>query len=65
MTAHRWGPSQLRRVRAATWETVRWAMRTRIVQNRLFGRISATEFVGLAAVLGTGVWLAASGRASA
>lgn len=62
--AHRLEGRQLGLVRASTWEVVRWSMRTRIVQNRLFGRLNVAEAVGLAAVLAVGVWLAASGQAS-
>ncbi|MEB4613142.1 ABC transporter transmembrane domain-containing protein, partial [Leucobacter sp. M11] len=43
VTAHRLEQRQLGRIRAAAWETVRRAMRARIVQNRLFGRLNLTE----------------------
>lgn len=39
-------------------------MRTRIVQNRLFGRLNLTEAIGLVSVLGIGVWLALTGDAT-
>lgn len=61
VTAHRLEQRQLRRIETAAWRTVRWAMRTRIVQNRLFGRLNLTEAVGLTAVLAVGVWLAFAG----
>lgn len=61
VTAHRLEERQLGRIRQSTWETVRWAMRARIVQNRLFGRLNAIEAIGLLAVLGVGVWLAFAG----
>ncbi|MFT3889327.1 MAG: ABC transporter ATP-binding protein [Arachnia sp.] len=50
----------LSQIDAATWETVRWSMRGRIVQNRLFGRLNVAEALGLFAVLGIGVWLAST-----
>lgn len=65
VTAHRIEHRQLDRIRRAAWRTVRWAMRTRIVQNRLFGNLYLTEGLGLAAVLIVGVWLAATGGATA
>lgn len=63
--AHRLGPRRLDGTSTATWQTARWAMRTRIVQNRLFGRLNLTEALGLAAVLGIGVHLAHTGEATA
>lgn len=39
------------RVSAGSWRVVRWTMRARIVQNRLFGRVNLAEFVGMAAIL--------------
>ncbi|MYY09670.1 hypothetical protein GT204_12300 [Streptomyces sp. SID4919] len=64
VTAHRLEQRQSAQVRDATWQTARWAMRTRIVQNRLFGRLNITEAVGLAAVLAIGVRLALTGEAT-
>ncbi|MDN5600577.1 MAG: ABC transporter ATP-binding protein/permease [Brachybacterium sp.] len=58
VTAHRLEHRQLTRIRDAAWQTVRWAMRTRIIQNRLFGRGNLTEAIGLFAVLAVGIWLA-------
>ncbi|WP_018658421.1 ABC transporter ATP-binding protein [Actinomadura flavalba] len=62
VTAHRLERRQLNRIKAATWQTVRWAMRTRIVQNRLFGHLNVTEALGLLAVLGIGLRLALTGE---
>ncbi|RAY16751.1 ABC transporter ATP-binding protein [Actinomadura craniellae] len=62
VTAHRLEHRQLDRIKAATWLTVRWAMRTRIVQNRLFGHLNVAELLGLLAVLGIGVRLALTGE---
>ncbi|MCS3778740.1 ABC transporter ATP-binding protein [Tsukamurella ocularis] len=39
------------RVSDGSWRVVRWTMRARIVQNRLFGRVNLAEFVGMAAIL--------------
>ncbi|MET9325471.1 ABC transporter ATP-binding protein [Tsukamurella sp. NPDC003166] len=39
------------RVSTASWGVVRWTMRARIVQNRLFGRVNLAEFVGMATIL--------------
>lgn len=64
VTAHRLERVQLDKTRDATWQTVRWAMRARIVQNRLFGRLNLAQAVGVIAVLGVGVWLAAAGHAT-
>lgn len=65
VTAHRLEQRQLARIRDATWQTVRWAMRTRIVQNRLFGQLNITEALGLFAVLGVGIVLALNGSTTA
>lgn len=65
VSAHRLEQSRLQGIESATWETVRWAMRTRIVQNRLFGRLNLAEALGLFAVLGLGVWLVSTAAASA
>lgn len=56
---------QLRVIQEATWRVVKWAMRTRIMQNRLFGGLNLAEAVGLAAVLAIGVWLSFEGAADA
>jgi ATP-binding cassette, subfamily C, bacterial len=64
VTAHRLEHRQLGHIRDATWQAVRWAMRTRIIQNRLFGRLNLTEAIGLIAVLGIGVQLALTGDAT-
>ncbi|GLY30717.1 ABC transporter ATP-binding protein [Kineosporia sp. NBRC 101731] len=62
ITAHRLQRRQLARIENNSWQVVRWAMRTRIVQNRLYGRLNVAEAVGLFAVLGVGVWLALRGE---
>jgi ATP-binding cassette subfamily C protein len=58
VTAHRLEARQLARTGDATWQTVRWSMRARIVQNRLFGRLNLIEALGLGAVLALGIALA-------
>lgn len=45
ITAHRLEDRQLNRISHSTWSTVRWAMRSRIVQNGLFGRLNITEAI--------------------
>ncbi|QOC94753.1 ABC transporter ATP-binding protein [Micromonospora craniellae] len=65
VTAHRLEHRQLERIKVTSWQTVRWAMRTRIVQNRMYGHLNVTELLGLLLVLGIGVWLALLGEASA
>lgn len=65
VTAHQLENRQLDRISDSTWATVRWAMRTRIVQNGLFGRLNITEGLGLIAILGIGLWLSLSGETSA
>lgn len=62
--AHRLEARQRRRVQDATWQTARWAMRARIVQNRMYTKLDLGEFCGLIAVLAVGVWLAAAGEAT-
>ena len=64
VTAHRLELRQLRRTEAATWQTVRWSMRSRIVQNRLFGRLNLIEALGLGAVLALGIALAVTSQGS-
>lgn len=64
VSAHRLETRTLGQIEGATWETVRWAMRTRIIQNRLFGRLNVIEAIGLLTVLGVGVWLASQGLVS-
>ena len=62
VSAHQLGAHQLDRVSVSSWDKVRWAMRTRIVQNWLFGRLNIAQAIGIFAVLGLGVWLAFRGR---
>ncbi|MFT3944525.1 MAG: ABC transporter ATP-binding protein [Ancrocorticia sp.] len=64
VSAHRLETRTLGQIESATWETVRWSMRTRIIQNRLFGRLNVIEAIGLLTVLGVGVWLASRGLVS-
>lgn len=64
VVAHGMTDRQLERIGRSTWSTVRWALRTRIVQNRLFGRLNTAQAVGLLAVLGIGVWLASTGTST-
>lgn len=65
VTAHRLGRRQLDWISQATWQTVRWTMRARIVQNRLFGRLNLAQAPGLAGILGIGTWLALTGQSTA
>lgn len=60
--AHQLGAHQLDRVSVSSWDKVRWGMRTRIVQNWLFGRLNIAQAIGIFAVLGLGVWLAFRGE---
>lgn len=45
------------RVSTGSWRVVRWTMRARIVQNRLFGRMNLAEFAGMATILVVGFLL--------
>lgn len=45
------------RIAVASWQVAIWSLRARIVQNRFFGRINSTEFVGTAAILVVAFWL--------
>lgn len=65
VSAFRLQSRQITRIADATWQTVRWEMRARIVQNRLFGRLNLAEMTGLLTVLAVGVWLGSSGALSA
>ncbi|MDA3146437.1 ABC transporter ATP-binding protein [Leucobacter sp. UCMA 4100] len=62
--AHGLARTQLDRIAAAGWQTVRWAMRARIVQNRLFGRLNIAEALGLGSCLAVGLVLALRGEVS-
>ncbi|MFT4214910.1 MAG: ABC transporter ATP-binding protein [Microbacterium sp.] len=42
------------RIAVASWDVVRWALRARVVQNMLTGRLNLAEYLGLAALLATG-----------
>lgn len=59
--AHQLGEHQWARISESSWSKVRWAMRTRLVQNRMFGRLNIIQGIGMGAILGAGVWLAFSG----
>lgn len=59
--AHRLGERRLAGIRRSTWELVRWAMRARIMQNRLFGRVNVAEAVGMLIVLVSAFWFTAAG----
>lgn len=52
------------RITHASWSAVRWAMRTRAVQNTLFARLNLAEFFGMATILVTGFVLVGSDRAT-
>lgn len=65
ISAHALERHSLTQAEESTWQTVRWAMRARIVQNRLFGRMNLAEASGIIVVLGMGVWLAAHGTITA
>lgn len=58
------GDHQLDRIGRATWPVVRYGLVTRIVSNRFFGRLTASELAGLAGLLVVGYWLVDSGRAT-
>ncbi|CAM4066634.1 ABC transporter ATP-binding protein [Tsukamurella strandjordii] len=45
------------RIAGGSWGVVRWSMRARIVQNRLFGRVNLAEFVGMATIVLVGFYL--------
>ena len=62
--AHHLERTQTERVRRASWEHVRWEMRTRVVQNILLARTTFVEFAGLVSVLVLGTWVALNGEAS-
>lgn len=62
VSAHQLAAHQLDQVSVSSWDKVRWGMRTRIVQNWLFGRLNIAQAIGIFAVLGLGVWLAFRGE---
>ncbi|MFT3799114.1 ABC transporter ATP-binding protein [Microbacterium sp.] len=55
--AYRLSAEHSGRIAVASWEVVRWALRARVVQNMLAGRLNLAEYVGLAAMLVTAFWL--------
>jgi ATP-binding cassette subfamily C protein len=58
-TVHAYDMSPLlaARVGQHSWEVVRWTMRARIVQNRFYGRLNSTQFLGMASLLVIGYFL--------
>lgn len=65
-TVHAFGlqGTHLARITAASWQVVRWSLRSRVVVNRFFGRLNLAEFLGTAALLGLGYLLVERGEAS-
>ncbi|WP_150460531.1 ABC transporter ATP-binding protein [Nesterenkonia ebinurensis] len=61
VTAHRLGLKRQLLTRYATWQTARWAVRARIVFNRLTSRLNITEFTGVILMLGVGAWSVSEG----
>lgn len=59
---HQLASHQLEKISVSSWNKVRWAVRTRIVQNRLFGRLNFSQAIGMISVLALGVWLAFAGE---
>lgn len=64
VTAYRLTDQHLDKIAAATWPVVRYGLLTRIVTNRFFTRLTASELAGLAGLLVVGYWLVGSDRAS-
>lgn len=62
--AYGWGGAITERIRTRSWNVLRWALRTRIVQSRFGFRMNMAEAVGLTSVLVVGAWLAFSGAAT-
>lgn len=54
----------LERVRRTSEDAMELTRRAVALQTRFFGRLNAAEFVGLAAILGTGFWLVNAEQAS-
>src|SRR5690625_7630994 len=42
---HQLASHQLEKISVSSWNKVRWAVRTRIVQNRLFGRLNFSQAI--------------------
>ncbi|GAB3296218.1 ABC transporter ATP-binding protein [Pseudoclavibacter terrae] len=62
--AYGWGGAITERIRNRSWNVLRWALRTRIVQSRFGFRMNMAEAVGLTSVLLVGAWLAFTGAAT-
>ena len=62
--AYGWGGAVTERIRTRSWNVLRWALRTRIVQSRFGFRMNMAEAVGLTSVLVVGAWLAFTGAAT-
>lgn len=62
VTAYRLSDQHLGKIAAATWPVVRYGLLTRIVTNRFFTRLTASELAGLAGLLVVGYWLVSSDR---
>ncbi|MFC7625312.1 ABC transporter ATP-binding protein [Microlunatus sp. GCM10028923] len=58
--AYRLSGRHSRRIAAASWEVVGWALRARVLQNRFFGRLNFAEFLGMTAILVVGFLLVRS-----
>ncbi|GAB2652849.1 ABC transporter transmembrane domain-containing protein [Gordonia jinhuaensis] len=48
-------------IAVGSWAAVVWAMRARLVQNRLWGRMNTAEFLGMATILVVGFYLVRDG----
>ncbi|MFT4052070.1 ABC transporter ATP-binding protein [Microbacterium sp.] len=55
--AYRLSDEHSGRIAVASWDVVRWALRARVVQNMLTGRLNLAEYLGLASLLLAGFWL--------
>lgn len=62
--AYGWSGAVTERIRTRSWNVLRWALRTRIVQSRFGFRMNMAEAVGLTSVLVVGAWLAFTGAAT-
>ncbi|MBM7369062.1 ABC transporter ATP-binding protein [Gordonia hydrophobica] len=52
------------RIDAGSWGVVKWSMRARITNNRLFGRLNFAEFLGMATIVIVGFLLVDAGSAT-
>ena len=62
VTAYRLADQHVDKIASATWPVVRYGLLTRIVTNRFFTRLTASELAGLAGLLIVGYWLVSSDR---